>query len=98
MLNEDIVHPKRLLIMTVLFVAREVTEGELAKATGLSWGSLSSHLSRLETKGLVERRRKLTRKGVRTVVRITKKGYRAYIEEVEKLRILIDSVSKRYDG
>ncbi len=97
MLDGDIVHPKRLLIMTVLFLMRELTEGEIARATGLGWGSLSTHLARLEARGLVERRKKITRKGIRTVVKITEKGYRAYVEEVEKLRRLIDSVSERYD-
>lgn len=40
MLNEDIVHPKRILIMTALFIFRQMTEGELAKVTGIEWGIL----------------------------------------------------------
>lgn len=50
MLDDNIVHPKRIVIMTILFIFREMTEGELSKATGIDWGSLSTHLSRLEKK------------------------------------------------
>jgi len=48
-----------------------MTEGELSKAGGVDWGSLSTHLSRLEKKGYVERRRVIKNKGVRTIVKIT---------------------------
>ena len=60
--------------MTVLFLSREITEGELSKATGISWGSLSTHLNRLEREGYIERRKAVTSRGVRTVVKITEKG------------------------
>ena len=56
MLDNNIVHPKRIVIMTILFICREMTEGELSKATGINWGSLSTHLSRLEKRGYIERR------------------------------------------
>ncbi len=93
MLNDDIVHSKRFLIMTILFLFRAMTEGDLAKATGMDWGSLSTHLSRLERAGYVERRRAIVRGRVRTVVKITEKGYNAYVEEVKKLKKLIDKAS-----
>lgn len=94
MLNDDIIHSKRFLIMTVLFIFREMTEGDLAKATGIDWGSLSTHLSRLERKGYVKRRKAITRKGVRTVVSITKEGYERYKEEVEKLRNILNEIKR----
>ena len=75
--------------MTVLFVSRTMTEGDLAKATGIGWGSLSTHLSRLEKKGYIKRRKTITKRGIRTVVEITEKGYNTYIDEVKKLRRLI---------
>ena len=93
MLDENIVHSKRFMIMTVLFIFREITESELSKATGVSWGSLSTHLTRLEKVGYVERRKAITKKGVRTVVKITKKGYNAYKNEVKKLKGFIDNLT-----
>ncbi len=94
MLDENVVHPKRFLIMTVLFIFKEMVEGDLCQATGIDWGSLSTHLTRLEKVGYLERRKAITRRGVRTVVRITEKGYKAYLKEVEKLRALINIAQK----
>ncbi len=91
-LDEDIIHPKRILIMTNLFLLREVTEGDLAKATGIDWGSLSTHLRRLESKGYIARRKAITSKGIRTVVAITEEGYRKYVEEIRKLLSVLDGV------
>ncbi len=60
--------------MTVLFLFREITEGDLAKATKIDWGSLSTHLSRLERRGYIKRKKAITSRGVRTVVAITELG------------------------
>jgi DNA-binding MarR family transcriptional regulator len=89
-LDDDIVNPKRILIMTTLFIFREMVESDLAKATGIDWGSLSTHLQRLEKKGYIERKKAITSRGIRTIVRITEKGYKKYKEEVRKLKELID--------
>ncbi len=88
MFDENIVHPKRILIMTALFIFREMTESSLVKFTGISWGSLSTHLARLEKVGYIERRKSIIRCRVRTVVRITERGYEAYVREIEKLKSL----------
>ncbi len=93
MLNDDIVHSKRFIIMTILFLFRAMTEGDLAKTTGIDWGSLSTHVSRLERAGYIERRKAIVRGRVRTVIKITEKGYNAYVEEVKKLKKLIDKAS-----
>jgi len=92
MLDDNIVHPKRIIIMTILFIFKEMTEGDLSKATGIDWGSLSTHLSRLERIGYIERKKAITNKGIRTIVKITEKGYKAYREEIEKLKKLIERV------
>ncbi|WP_457548441.1 transcriptional regulator [Archaeoglobus sp.] len=92
---DDVVfHPKRFAILTVLFLFKEMTEGELAKAVGISWGSLSTHLKRLEEEGYIERRKAITIRGVRTVVKITKFGYSKYREEVEKLRSVLENLNR----
>ncbi len=75
--------------MTALFIFRQMTESELAKVTGVEWGSLSTHLSRLERAGYIERKKGIVNCRIRTVVTITDKGYKAYIDEIEKLRELI---------
>lgn len=52
MFNEDIFNPKGFAIMAIPFLFKEMTESDLAKAVGASWGSLSTHLRRLEGRGL----------------------------------------------
>jgi len=88
--DEEIFNPKRFLIMTVLFLFRKMTEGDLARSTGIEWGSLSTHLSRLENAGYIERKKAIVKGRVRTIVNITERGYKAYISEVKKLKGLID--------
>jgi len=91
-LDEDVVNPKRIVILTVLFIFKEMTESDLAKATNIAWGSLSTHLARLEKKGYIERRKSITSKGIRTIVRITERGYKKYEEEVEKLKEILEKI------
>ncbi len=88
-LDEDIINPKRFILMTLLFTIRQMTEAELSKASRIQWGSLSTHLKRLEEGGYVERKKVITPKGPRTIVKITEKGYTKYLEEVRKLKEII---------
>ena len=90
--NEEIFNPKRFLIMTVLFIFRSMAEGDLVKLTGIDWGSLSTHLSRLENAGYIERKKAIVRGRVRTVVKITEKGYSTYVNEVKKIKSLVDKI------
>lgn len=97
--DEEIFNPKRFAIMTVLFLFRRVTEGDLAKTTGIQWGSLSTHLSRLEKRGYVIRRKSITKEGIRTVVEITEEGYKKYSKEIGKLERIVTLIqSKRLSG
>jgi DNA-binding MarR family transcriptional regulator len=89
-LDDNIVHPKRLVIMTLLFVFKEMRESDLQRATGFSWGMLSTHLKKLEESGYIKRVKKLTRNGTATIVKITDKGYAQYLKEKEKLENLFD--------
>jgi len=93
--DDDIFNPKRFAIMTVLFLFRKVTAGDLVKATGISWGSLSTHLSRLEKKGYVRRRKSIIKEGVRTVVEITEESYRKYGNELKKLEGFVNLIKSK---
>jgi len=90
--DEEVLNPKRFVILSVLFLFKRMTEGELAKAAEIHWGSLSTHLNRLEKRGYIKRRKSITRRGVRTIVEITEYGYKKYCEEIEKLKNVINTV------
>ncbi len=90
--DENIFNPRRFVIMTILYLFKSMTEGELAKATDIRWGSLSTHLKRLEDKNFIKRKKVITSRGLRTMVEITEKGYITYQEEVKKLSYVLESL------
>ena len=72
---DRLVHePGRLAIMTVLSSVRDADFVFLLRATGLTKGNLSSHLSKLEEAGLVEIEKRFIRKKPNTSVAITDTG------------------------
>jgi DNA-binding MarR family transcriptional regulator len=50
-------HPTDLEVLDLIFIHKTVSAGDLAKATGLTSGSITALVDRLETKGYVSRRR-----------------------------------------
>src|SRR5881398_1299276 len=87
---DRLVHePGRLAIMTVLSSVRDADFVFLLRATGLTKGNLSSHLSKLEEAGLVEIEKRFVEKKTQTLVRLSREGRSAvesYWKEMEELR------------
>lgn len=50
-------HPSDLEVLDIIFVQKGVSAGDLVKATGLTSGSITSLLDRLEAKALIIRER-----------------------------------------
>lgn len=65
------------------------TFSELKAAVGLTDGTLSVHLGKLEEGGMVEIRKEFVGKKPRTLVRMTAGGKRRFEAYVEELRALI---------
>lgn len=74
--------PTRLIIMTHLYSYQEADAKLIKRKTNLTWGNLSSHMSKLEEKGLVEVTKKILDKKMHTTFKITPEG----VEEFEKYR------------
>ncbi|MHA2247440.1 MAG: transcriptional regulator [Candidatus Hodarchaeales archaeon] len=75
-----IFHPKRLLIMSLLIAVGPLTQGELKKKCKITWGSITTHLNRLQEVGYVVQRHVISRKGPRVLVDVTTKGINVYKE------------------
>lgn len=73
-----IFHPKRLMIMSLLIAIGPMTTGQLRKKCNITWGSIPSHLKRLEKAGYITQRDIITRKGPRVLVDVTSKGTSNY--------------------
>jgi DNA-binding transcriptional ArsR family regulator len=78
---DKLIHePARLKIMAQLFVVEEADFIFLMRQTGLTWGNLSSHMSKLEDAGYVEVRKEFLDKKPHTILKLTPKGRDAFNE------------------
>jgi DNA-binding MarR family transcriptional regulator len=86
---DRLVHePGRLAIMTVLSSVKDADFLFLLRATGLTKGNLSSHLSKLEEAGLVEIEKRFIRKKPNTTVSLTQAGRERIAEHWDRLERL----------
>lgn len=83
---DRLVHePARLLILTVLTRAKSVEFGFLVQVSGLSKGNLSSHMSKLESAGLIRINKRFRGKRPLTELAITAAGRRALADYRQQL-------------
>lgn len=76
---DPIVHSRaRLMVMTYLYVVEKIDYTYLHRMTGLSWGNLSKHLSKLESVGYVEIEKTFQDKKPNTTIQLTDVGRQAY--------------------
>ena len=85
---DPVIHaPARLSIVLQLYVVEAMDATFLVNRTGLTWGNLSTHLSKLEESGYVEIEKEFRGKKPCTMIRLSKKGrdafqtYRAGMQE-----------------
>ena len=89
LLLDRLIHePGRLAILTVLSSVDAADFVFLQRATGLTKGNLSSHLSKLEDAGLVEIEKRFIRKKPNTNVALTAVGRRRIAEHWDQLERL----------
>ncbi len=76
---DPIIHqPTRLKIITNLFVVVEADMIFLKNKTGLTWGNISSHVTKLEEAEYLEVEKKIIDKKTRTTLKLTEKGIKAF--------------------
>ena len=77
-LNKVIHEPARLLIMTHLFVVTDADFVYLKRATDMTAGNLSTHLTKLEDAGFVKITKAFEGKKPHTTLKLTAKGRKAF--------------------
>ena len=80
--------PSRLTIMAHLYVVENADFLFLVRQTGMTWGNLSVHISKLETAGYLEIKKEFLGKKPHTVLSLTKKGrmaFEAYRKDLQKI-------------
>jgi DNA-binding MarR family transcriptional regulator len=77
-IDRTIHEPARLMIMVNLYVVESADFTYLMRQTGLTWGNLSSHMSKLENAGYIEVEKEFKGKKPNTMLRLTDEGRAAF--------------------
>ena len=76
---DRVIHaPARLMVLTYLYVVERADFTFLMRLTGLTWGNLSTHLSKLEEAGYVAIEKGYKGKKPNTKVSLTEAGREAF--------------------
>jgi DNA-binding MarR family transcriptional regulator len=90
---DQVIHaPARLMVLTYLYVVESADYIFLMKLTGLTWGNLSTHLSRLEEAGYVELLKGFQGKKPHTIIRLTEQGRAAFREYKKSMAQVLDDL------
>jgi DNA-binding MarR family transcriptional regulator len=90
---DRLVHePARYMIMAYLYVADSADALFLQRQTELTWGNLSSHLSRLEAAGYVAVKKEFLDRKPHTMLYLTNKGRSAFEKYRENMKHALDNL------
>ncbi len=88
---DRIIHePARLRIMAQLYVVDSADFIFLMTQLGMTWGNLSSHMTKLEDAEYIEVQKEFLNKKPRTILKLTQNGRKAFM----KYRKTMDQVFK----
>lgn len=90
---DKIIHePARLMIMSYLYVVESADFIFLRGQIGLTWGNLSSHISKLEDAGYVAVEKEFVGKKPHTMLSLTDKGRIAFREYRQNIKQVLDKL------
>jgi DNA-binding MarR family transcriptional regulator len=90
---DRLVHePARLAVMAVLYVLESADFTFLMNQTGLTWGNLSAHLSKLEEGGYIEVEKTFKGKRPNTILQLTPQGRQAFQTYTTKMKQVFNNL------
>ncbi len=90
---DRIIHePARYLIMAYLSVAESADAIFLQRQTGLTWGNLSSHLSKLESARYISVIKDFLDKKPHTMLQMTEEGRNAFNNYRNRMKQVLDEL------
>ena len=90
---DRLVHePARFNIMANLYVIQSADCLFLQKQTGLTWGNLASHLSRLEEAGYIQVEKDFVGRKPHTMLHLTDSGRRAFDDYRQAMQQKLDNL------
>ena len=92
---DRLVHePGRLMLMAVLYVIDSADFTFLMNQTGLTWGNLSAHMSKLEEAGYIEVEKSFKGKRPNTMLRLTPQGRAAFQAYRQTMKQVLDGLTE----
>ena len=90
---DRVIHaPARLMILTHLYVVEKADFIFLMRQTGLTWGNLSTHLSKLEDSGYIAIEKGFKGKKPHTAIRLTNEGRFAFRKYKKSMKQVLDDL------
>ena len=90
---DRVIHePGRLMLMALLYVVDAADFTFLMTQTGLTWGNLSSHMSKLEEAGYIEVEKEFKGRRPNTMLRLTPKGRDAFRVYRHSMKTVLDNI------
>ena len=93
---DRVIHePARLIIMSHLYVLDRADFLFLKQQTGLTWGNLSSHITKLENAGFVEVIKKFIDRKPHTLIQLTEQGRKAFEKYQSQMRHMFNQIDEK---
>jgi DNA-binding MarR family transcriptional regulator len=84
--------PARLMVMALLYVVSSADFTFLLNQTGLTWGNLSAHMSKLEEAGYLEVEKTYKGRRPNTLLRLTDQGRAAFQIYRRSMKQVLDDI------
>ena len=90
---DRVIHePGRLMLMALLYVVESADFTFIMSQTGLTWGNLSAHMSRLEQAGYIEVAKAFKGRRPNTMLRLTDAGRAAFQKYRREMKQVLDDL------
>jgi DNA-binding MarR family transcriptional regulator len=90
---DQIIHASaRLMVLTYLYVVESADYVFLLHLTGLTWGNLSTHLTKLEEAGYIKINKEFKGKKPHTTISLTKQGRSSFRKYKKSLQQVFDDL------
>ena len=90
---DQVIHASaRLMILTYLYVVESADYVFLTRMTGLTWGNLSTHMTKLEEAGYIEMLKEFKGKKPHTKIKLTEQGRVAFRKYKKNMQQVLDDL------
>ncbi|MBN1786579.1 MAG: transcriptional regulator [Candidatus Methanofastidiosa archaeon] len=93
-IDKTIHEPSRLMIMSLLYVVESADFLFIMRQTGMTWGNLSSHMSKLEGAGYIKVEKEFLERKPHTVLMLTDNGRKAFEEYRSMMQGILENMNK----